>query len=198
MPGNSENKLFWCIVASLILMFLKGGFVVIAVLWAVFFLYMLPKEIKMKNRADEYAELEKNPNKFKAALLNAKDICDKDIRFERSRANAGHWWFEELDPETREYIRKTPYYDHRLFKNIKSADQYIKDQDKKYIKAVEMYGKANIDAAIYAKRIINREVVLSDYEKRKWWWDKLTPEERRFIQRLGYCKDPAFDCIMNY
>ena len=198
MSGKIGDQLFFCIVISLILMFLKGGFIAIAIIWAIFFLFMLPKDEKRKKRAAAYAELRKNPNKYEAALLKIKDICDKDIFFATDRANAGHWWFKELDPETREYIRKTHYYDHRLFKDVKSADQHIIDQDKQYLYVVKIHGKKNIDAAIYAKRIINGEVVLSDYKKREWWCDKLTPEERRFIQRLGYCKNPAFDCIMTY
>ena len=186
MPGRSEDKLFWCIVASLVLMFIKDGFIIIAIIWACFFLIILPREIRARNRARDYEDLERHPNKYRAAILYIRDVCNSSgISRIEAEQNAWVWWIKELDAETRNYLRKTSYYNHPRFKGIKELDSGIAKKDKEYVAAVNQIGKENIKAITYAKRLVNYEIG-PDKRMLESWWRNIGEEARDVVRRSEY------------
>ena len=197
MPGRSEDKLFWCIVLSLILMFIKGGFAAITILWAYFFVFVLPKEIKRKKRSEEYADLQRHPNKYKKALLRAMDICGNFLEYYSSLEDNLIWWNKELDAETREYIRKTSYYDHPRFRNIKNSDN-CSGKDKEYLNLVSRIGKENMEAILFAQKIGNGKDGLDGNTKKWWWRNKITPEAREIIRKMECYNNAYFTTIKYY
>lgn len=198
MPGNSEDKLFWCIVASIILFFIKGGLVVIAIIWIGFFFITIPTETKRSDRAKEYAELQRHPNKYKAALLHIKDICTDGLEFNQFRRSSLEWWLKETDPEVREYIRKTPYYNHKYFENVKSLDSHLTENDRKYITLVNKIGKDNMKEINYAYKLATGEFHATKDRMEHWWSCKVTPEARNIIRQMEWYNNIHFSIIQEY
>lgn len=198
MPGRSEDKLFWCIVASIVLMFIKEGAIIIFIIWAGFFIIVLPREIMMRDRSKEYNELQKHPDKYKLALRHMKDICTRGSFFDEYRRNSIGWWINELDSETREYIRKTPYYDHRRFKHIKEIDFRVAEKDKEHIAFVNKVGKKNMEAIQYAQKLASGEIGPAKRTMEAWWGHDISPEARSIIREMECYNDPHFGCIRSF
>lgn len=193
MPGRSEDKLFWCIVLSIVLMFIKDGFIIIAIIWGVFFVVVLPIEAKSQKRTEEYMKLEKYPDKYKKAMLRVRDICSGNIMYVDSVENYLKWWYKELDAETREYIRKTDYYDSHFFRVIKNHDTGEKT-DKEYINICNTIGKENMEAVECAIKISNGKSGLSP-KMEIHWWEEISPKAREIIRKTKYYNSDNF-CVI--